>query len=155
MAEVKLQINTYDAEVGRTGGGTFNSYLKSGTNQLHGSGFGYTWIQPWLANTFFGNRAGTPVTQQPFYNYGASIGGPIVIPKIYNGKNRTFFWITGEGYRQSEGAGTTLAVPTALEKTGDFSQSKYTNGSLQTIYNPLSGTVRQAFPGKRDSPQHD
>ncbi len=147
VAEVKLQINTYDAEVGRTGGGTFNSFLKSGTNQLHGSGFGYTWMQPWLANTFFANAAGTPLTAQPFYNYGGSIGGPVIIPKIYNGRNRTFFWITGEGYRQSEAASTSLSVPTALERIGDFSQSHYTNGSLQTIYNPLSGTPRQPFAG--------
>ena len=147
VAEVKLQINTYDAEVGRTGGGTFNSFLKSGTNQLHGSGFGYTWVQPWLANTFFANAAGTPLTAQPFYNYGASIGGPILIPKIYNGKNRTFFWMTGEGYRQSEAASTALSVPTTLEKTGNFSASKYTNGNLQTIYNPQSGSPRQAFAG--------
>jgi hypothetical protein len=145
IAEVKLQINTYDAEVGRTGGGTFNSFLKSGTNQLHGSGFGYTWVQPWLANTFFANASGTPLTAQPFYNYGASIGGPVIIPKIYNGKNRTFFWITGEAYRQSEAASTSLAVPTALERAGDFSQSHYTNGSLQTIYNP--GATRQPFAG--------
>ena len=147
VAEVKLQINTYDSEVGRTGGGTFNSFLKSGTNQLHGSAFGYTWMQPWLANTFFANAAGTPLTAQPFYNYGGSIGGPVIIPKIYNGKNRTFFWITGEGYRQSEAASTALAVPTALERTGDFSQSHYTNGSLQTIYDPNSGTPRQPFAG--------
>jgi hypothetical protein len=147
VAEVKLQINTYDAEVGRTGGGTFNSFLKSGTNQLHGSAFGYTWMQPWLANTFFANSAGTPLTNQPFYNYGGSIGGPVIIPKIYNGKNRTFFWITGEGYRQTEAASTSLSVPTALEKVGNFSQSRYTNGSLQTIYNPLSGTPRQPFAG--------
>jgi hypothetical protein len=147
VQEVKLQINTYDAEVGRTGGGTFNSFLKSGTNQLHGSGFGYTWMQPWLANTFFGNSAGTPIYNQPFYNYGASIGGPVIIPKVYNGKNKTFFWITGEAYRQTEAAATTANVPTALEKSGNFSQSKYTNGTQQVIYNPLSGTPRQPFAG--------
>jgi hypothetical protein len=149
VAEVKLQINTYDAEVGRTGGGTFNSFLKSGTNELHGSAFGYTWVQPWLANTFFGNAQGIPVYSQPFYNYGGSFGGPAVIPHVYNGKNRTFFWVTGEGYRQYEAASTSLIVPTALEKGGDFSQSRYTNGSLQTIYDPLSGATRQPFAGNK------
>ena len=147
VQEVKLQINTYDAEVGRTGGGTFNLFLKSGTNQLHGSAFGYTWMQSWLANTFFGNAAGTPITSQPFYNYGGSIGGPVIIPKLYNGHNKTFFWITGEAYRQYEAASTTLSVPTALERIGDFSQSHYTNGSLQSIYFP--GTTRQLFPGNK------
>lgn len=154
VQEVKLQISTYDAEVGRTGGGTFNLLLKSGTNELHGSAFGYTWMQDWLANTFFGNAAGLPVGQQPFYNYGGSIGGPVVAPKIYNGKNKTFFWVSGEAYRQSEAASSPLSVPTALERQGNFSQSFYTNGKLQTIYDPLTtqsngsgGYVRTAFPG--------
>ena len=156
VQEVKLQISTYDAEVGRTGGGTFNLFLKSGTNQVHGSAFGYTWMQDWLANTFFGNAAGAPLTSQPFYNYGGSIGGPVVIPKVYNGKNKTFFWITGEAYRQSEAASTGLAVPTALERAGDFSQSFYTNHALQKIYDPLStvsngsgGYTRTQFVGNR------
>ena len=70
-----------------------------------------------------GNASGAPIRcNQPFYNYGAAIGGPVVIPKLYNGKNKTFFWFAGEGYRQTEANGTTLAVPTALERTGNFSQ---------------------------------
>ena len=156
VEEVKLQISTYDAEVGRTGGGTLNLFLKSGTNQVHGSAFGCTWMQDWLANTFFGNAAGAPLASQPFYNYGGSIGGPVMIPKIYNGKNKTFFWVTGEAYRQSEAASTSLAVPTALEKAGDFSQSFYTNHSPQRIYDLLStvsngtgGYTRTQFAGNR------
>lgn len=153
VQEVKLQINTYDAEVGRTGGGTFNSFLKSGTNDFHGAGFGYTWLQPALANTFFGNAAGSnpdgtpksPVANQPFYNYGGAIGGPVIIPKVYNGKNKTFFWVAGEGYRQSEAATSQQSVPTALEKLGNFSQSLTSKGALQTIYDP-SSSGRVAFP---------
>ena len=150
VQEVKLQINTYDAEVGRTGGGTFNLFLKSGSNDFHAATFGYTWVQPWLANTFFGNAAGSnangtpvsPVANQPFYNYGGAIGGPFSIPKLYNGRNKTFFWVTGEGYRQTEAATSQLSVPTALEKTGDFSQSRSSSGGLQAIYNPTaSGRV--------------
>jgi hypothetical protein len=150
VQEVKLQINTYDAEVGRTGGGTFNLFLKSGTNQLHGDGFGSTWVQPWLANTFFGDAAGRnasgalnqPVANQPFYNYGAAIGGPVVIPKLYNGKNKTFFWFGGEGYRQTEANSTTLAVPTALERGGNFSQSFTKSGALQQMYYPNADGTR-------------
>jgi hypothetical protein len=146
VQEVKLQINTYDAEVGRTGGGTFNSYLKSGSNDLHGATFGYSWLQSGLANTFFGNASGSnpdgtlkqPVANQPFYNYGAAIGGPIIIPKLYNGKNKTFFWIAGEGYRQTEANTAQLSVPTALEQIGNFSQSHSTSGGLQAIYNPTA-----------------
>ncbi len=155
VQEVKLQVNTYDAEVGRTGGGTFNLYLKSGTNQLHGSLFGYSWVQPWLANTFFAdsdgrNSAGKlnqPIANQPFYNYGASIGGPVVIPKVYNGKNKTFFWFSGESYRQTEAATADEAVPTALEKVGNFSKSFTSKGALQQMYYPNADGTRTPFAG--------
>ena len=155
VQEVKLQANTYDAEVGRTGGGTFNLFLKSGTNAIHATGFGYTWMQDWLANTYFANAAGRnangslvlPIANQPFYNYGFAIGGPVVIPKVYNGKNKTFWWISGEGYRQTEASTSTLSVPTALEAAGNFSQS-FSNASHtgeQIIYNPTAAG-RVPFP---------
>ncbi|MBM3760305.1 MAG: TonB-dependent receptor [Acidobacteria bacterium] len=143
VQDMKVQSNSYDAEVGRTGGGTFNTFLRSGTNQVHGSAFGYMRETAWLANNFFSNRAGTPIINQPFRNYGGSIGGPIRIPKVYDGRNRTFFWITGEAYRQTEAAGTRLNVPTMLERVGDFSQSlSVVPGSTaqQLIYDPRSIT---------------
>jgi hypothetical protein len=154
VQELKLQANTYDAEVGRTGGGTFNLYLKSGTNDYHAAGFGYSWLQAGLANSYFSNAAGrnpdgtlkSPIPNQPFYNYGGAIGGPFSIPKLYNGKNRTFFWVTGEAYRQKKPSATVYAVPTALERIGDFSQSKTSSGALQLIYDPTTNP-RQAFPG--------
>jgi len=74
---MKVQANTYDAEMGRTGGGTFNTFLRSGTNEIHGSAFGYLRRTEWLANNFFSNRAGQPIPDQPFKNYGGSIGGPV------------------------------------------------------------------------------
>lgn len=139
VQEVKVQANTYDAEMGRTGGGTFNTFLRSGSNQVHGSAFGYIRETPWLANNFYSNRAGTPRINQPFRNYGGSIGGPIRIPKVYDGRNKTFFWITGEAYRQTESAGTRLSVPTAAERRGDFSQSLSRAGNgLQLVYDPLT-----------------
>ncbi|MBI2685272.1 MAG: TonB-dependent receptor [Acidobacteria bacterium] len=152
VQEVKVQANTYDAEMGRTGGGMFNTFLKSGTNEFHGSGFGYMRQTEWLANNFFNNRAGRGVPNQPFRNYGAAIGGPIWIPKVYNGKDKTFFWISGEAYRQTSSTSTELSVPTAIEKTGDFSRSflSGTSGAVQTIYDPLttqSGGARTPFAG--------
>src|ERR1051326_1103921 len=79
VQEMKVQTNTYDAEMGRTGGGTFNTFLRSGTNDLHGSAFGYLRRTEWLANNFFSNRAGQPIPDQPYKNYGGSIGGPVRI----------------------------------------------------------------------------
>jgi trimeric autotransporter adhesin len=157
VQEVKVQANTYDAEMGRTGGGVFNTYLKSGGNEFHGSALGYMRQTEWLANNFFNNRAGLPVTDQPFRNYGGSIGGPVWLPKIYDGRNKTFFWAAGEAYRQTSSTTATFALPTAAEVNGDFSQSLARGGAaLQTIYDPLTtlsdgagGFTRQAFPGNR------
>jgi hypothetical protein len=140
VQEVKVQANTYDAEMGRTGGGMFNTFLKSGTNELHGSAFGYMRETSWLANNFFNNRAGRAIPEQPFRNYGGSIGGPVRIPRIYSGKDKTFFWISGEAYRQTSSTSTELAVPTALELAGNFSQSfrSGTAGAVQLVYDPLT-----------------
>ena len=138
VQELKVQASTYDAEVGRTGGGSFNTLLKSGTNDFHLSAVGHLRETPWLANNFFANRAGQPIASQPFEDWAGSLGGPVVIPKLYNGKNKTFFFVTTESYRETDGSTTVLSVPTALEKVGNFSQSLYKNGTQQVIYDPLS-----------------
>jgi hypothetical protein len=130
--EMNLQTQTYDASMGRTGGGVFNTLLKSGSNDLHGSLFGYTRQSDWLANNFFYNASGRARPDTPFYNWGASFGGPVVIPKVYNGRNKTFFWVATESYRQKSPLSDQYALPTAAEKMGDYSQSS------ATIYDPTS-----------------
>lgn len=157
VQEVKIQANTYDAEMGRTGGGVFNTYLKSGTNQVHVSAFGYMRQPSWLANPFFFNRS--PANEglkpdTPFRNYGASFGGPVRIPKVYDGRNRTFFFLGGEAYRQRSADAADFPVPTALERAGNFSQSKTSAGTPLEIFDPLStrsngagGYVRDSFAG--------
>jgi hypothetical protein len=150
VEEMKVQYSTYDAEMGRTGGGMFNTFTKSGGNVYHGSLMGYMRQTDWLANTFFNNRNGIKITDQPFRNYGGSFGGPIIIPKVYNGKNRTFFWLGFEGYRDTQAASREQYAPTALERAGDFSQTKNSAGALLTIYDPrttLADGSRTAFPG--------
>ncbi len=153
--EMKLQENTYDATMGRTGGGVFNTLLRSGSNGLHGSLLGYTRQTDWLANNFFYNASGRPRADQPFYNWGGSVGGPVVIPKVYNGKDKTFFYLTTESYRQKSPLSDGYTLPTASEKTGNF------YGSKNIIYDPLSSractpadncpanasTVRNPFAG--------
>ncbi len=150
IQDVKVQANTYDAQVGRTGGGVFNTLLRSGSNAFHGSVLGETRQTAWLANDFFANRQGIPRPDSPYYNWGASLGG--FVP-ISHGA-RTFFSIASEGYIQTSPFTETFAVPTALERTGDFSHSLNTDGSLNTIYDPTktftdaSGKVqRTPFPG--------
>ncbi|MCS7024785.1 MAG: TonB-dependent receptor [Bryobacteraceae bacterium] len=153
VGEVKIQANTYDAEMGRTGGGVFNAYLKSGSNEIHGSAFGYMRQGSWLANDFFNNRNGVPRPNTPFRNYGASFGGPIWIPKLYQGRNRSFFWLAGEAYRQKSAVSQEFALPTQAERSGDFSSSRTRSGAPQTIFDPLTTRlvdgvwVRDPFAG--------
>jgi trimeric autotransporter adhesin len=153
VEQVKIQSNTYDAEMARTGGGMFNTYLKSGTNDLHGSLFGTLRQTSWAANNFFNNAAGIPLPEQPNRTFGASFGGPVRIPKLYNGKNRTFFWLAWEGYSDTQSNSSQFTAPTALERIGDFSQSKTASGALNVIYDPQSTVcagstcTRQPFAG--------
>ena len=151
VQELNLQTSDYDAEVSRTGGGTFNTSIKSGTNDLHGSAVGHIRETDWLANNFFANLHGQPRPNSPFKDFAFSLGGPIIIPKLYNGRNKTFFFASDEAYRETDGSTTTLSVPTAQELQGNFSQAFNKNGNLQTIYNPLSTNLstgaRTAFPG--------
>ena len=168
VQEVKVQANTYDSEIGRTSGGMFNTTLRTGSSTLHGVLQGQTRQTNWGANLFFNNR--TPYTvngvTQPttprgaaeFYTYAGSIGGPIPLPKILGGKDKTFFWITGEGYRQRSPltAANSFPVPTLLQRgtsmatAGDFSEigTADANGNCisgRCIYDPLT-SPRTAFP---------
>ncbi len=143
IQEFKLQNGLYSAAYG-TGSAQVNVALKSGTNQLHGTAYDY-WeneaLQP--SNpivTALNARNGTNFTATPAFNqneFGFTLGGPLVLPKIYNGRNRTFWFAGYEGGRNEQGgtAGT-AQVPTAKEKLGDFSDWPY------PIYNPATtGTV--------------
>ena len=147
VQEVKVQSNTYDAEMARTGGGMFNTYLKSGANEFHGSLFGSMRATNWAANNFFNNAAGIPLPDQPNYTYGASFGGRVKIPKVYDGKNRTFFWLAWEGYSDTQSNSSQFTTPTALERVGNFSQSKITIYDPQTTVCAGSTCTRTPFAG--------
>ncbi|MEP7341892.1 MAG: TonB-dependent receptor [Acidobacteriota bacterium] len=152
IQELKMQVNNYDAEAGRTGGGIFNVSARSGTNQLHGSLFGFLRPNPVQANNFFNNRNGIKRPDADYGLYGGSVGGPVYIPKVYNGKDKTFFWIAMEGYRMQSFLSETFTVPTDLERQGNFSQTK-NGGAPVVIYDPLTTRtvngqlVRDAFAG--------
>lgn len=152
IQELKMQVNNYDAEAGRTGGGIFNVAARSGTNQLHGSLFGFLRPNPLQANNFFNNRSGIKRPDADYGLYGGSVGGPVYIPKAYNGKDKTFFWIALEGYRMQSFLSETFTVPTDLERQGNFSQTK-NGGQAVVIYDPLTTRtvngqlVRDAFAG--------
>lgn len=150
VQEMKVQANTYDAEIGRSSGGMFNAYLKSGVNTFHGSAGFLMRNTDWLANDFFANRAGTPIVDQPFRNYLGSWGGPVWVPKVYDGRNKTFFFFTFEGYRDTQANSGQTSVPTAAERIGDFSKSLTTAGALRVIYDPATTAAdgtRSPFAG--------
>lgn len=157
VEEVKVQANTYDSEIGRTSGGMFNTTLKSGSSRFHGVLQGETRQTNWGANLFFNNRTPytangvtTPTTPRgaaEFYSYVGNLSGPIPLPKILGGPKKTFFSITEEGYRQRSPltASVSFPVPTALQRSGDFSEiGTVTNGvctSGRCIYDPNTSTV--------------
>src|SRR5215467_4235677 len=132
VQEMKTQTDTYDATMGRTGGGVFNTVLGTGSNALHGDVFGYLRETDWAANTFYNNAAGLPRPGDTWKNFGGSAGGPVIIPKLYNGKDKAFFFVAQEAYREHQPYSVQYALPTAAERAGDFSQSGL------TIYNPFS-----------------
>jgi hypothetical protein len=141
---VNVQVHQYDAETGRTGGGTFNVATKSGGNQWHGSGFYQTRPNWGAANNFYSELNGTPKPDLYFHTGAAGLGGPVI-------RDRTFFWVSSEGYGSNTSRNQGSRVPTAREKAGDFSQSFNAAGQLVVIYDPLTGDAngngRQPFPG--------
>lgn len=154
VQEVKVEAFQPDAAYGNTGGGTVNVVMRGGTNDFHGSAYEFHQNQRLKATPFFTNSAGQtkPVTR--FNQYGVTAGGPIFIPKIYNGRNKTFFFFAYEGIRQSEPEPTFSTVPTAAERAGDFSQLLAVN-SIYTMYDPNTGVPsgsrirRTPFPANK------
>ena len=133
VEEVKVQVHTYDAEMGRTGGGVFNVTAKSGTNAFHGSGF-YQTRPVWGVNeNFFVEKEGKTKEESglsdTYYRlYGGGIGGPIW-------KNRTFFWAATEGYRSNTTRNEQQIWPSLNQRVGDFSTSTV-GGAPVRIFNP-------------------
>ena len=149
IQEFKVVSHTDDAEFGSVLGGVVNVVTKTGTNSLHGAAWEY------LRNTVFDARNYfLPVGQaKPAYHqnqFGGSVGGPVLIPKLYNGRNKTFFFGAYQGFRYSKPSDTDLLVPTATELSGNEADN-----AQPQIYNPFATTAvgnsftRPAFPGNQ------
>jgi hypothetical protein len=145
LAELKVQTATYDASVGFAPGGATNLTLKSGTNTLHGTTFYANIATALIGNTFFANAINQPRGDITYHRWGTTAGGPIYLPRVYNGRNRTFFFFGYEGLWQNRIRGTVLTVPTATERQGDFSDL-LALGSRYQIYDPAT---RRAAAGGR------
>ena len=137
IEEFKVQTNFYSAEFGNSGGAIINMVSKSGTNQLHGVGYEFHRNAALNANSFFSNRNGQSLPDFKRNVFGGTVGGPVYLPKIYNGKNRTFFFTLFEADRQTNPTTTLNSVPTPQQLAGDFSDTRRSNGQLFPIYNPF------------------
>ncbi len=144
--EFKVVTNFYDSQYGRTGGGVMNVTTKSGTNLFHGTGYDFLRRYQWDANSIQNNVAGRPrygidpVTKanlggHKLDQYGTQFTGPVWIPKVYNGRDKTFFSFGWENYIESTPSPILTNVPTVAMRQGDFSQTGL------NIYDPFSTFV--------------
>ncbi len=146
IQEFKVQTATFDAGFGQTEGGVTNITIKSGTNDLHGTAYYNTMSPSMAANDFFANATNQARADFSYKRWGGTAGGPLYIPTIYNGKNKTFFFMAYEGIKDSRPRNNgTPTVPTAAMKDGDFSQL-LALGSNYRVYNPFT---RRAVAGGR------
>ena len=161
LAEFKV-VNNSSADFGNTGGSVLSFVTRSGTNRFHGAGYWYLRNDALDSRSFFA----TEVATQKQNEFGFNVGGPIIIPKTYNGQNRTFFFLNmGKNIFRNAVAGSVLTFPTEAFKNGDFSAllgPQIGTDALGRpvlagqIYDPSStksdgrgGLVRDPFPGNR------
>ena len=148
VEEFRIQTNSYSAEYGRSGGGVLTIATKSGTNDWHGSLFEFMRNSKLDANNWFANASGQKLAVFQRNEFGASSGGPLSIPKLYNGKNRSFFFVVYEGRRQRSASTRFFTLPTDEQMNGDFSKTLTAAGQLRNIYDPFSTTPDPARPGQ-------
>lgn len=157
VQEVRVQTNAYDAEFGHSGASFVNVSTRSGSNDVNGSLYWFYRDNKLNANNFFDNRIGREPSERFQHTYGGSLGGPLVMPGLYNGLNKTHYFVNFEGTQvRSEGFARAI-VPSELERRGDFSQTRDRQGRPFTIYDPATtrprpdgnGFIRDPFPGNR------
>lgn len=159
VEEFKVETNGLKAEFGQTSGGVVNVVTKSGTNEFHGTLYEFFRNDVLDARNAFATQVASstgrikPVLR--YNQYGGTVGGPVWIPKVYDGRNRTFFFVGYEQWRFRNSEIRRATVPTALERAGDFSNTRDANGVLFPVYdtattraNPAgSGFIRDLMPG--------
>lgn len=137
LGEFRIETSTMPAEYGRTTGGIEIFSTKAGTNTYHGTAYDLFRNEDLDANSWYNNYQGLPRPLDKQNDYGGALGGPVVIPKLYNGRNKTFFFFSWEQYRQNQGGDSVTTVPTVAQKTGDFSSTLDMNQVVGT--NPCEG----------------
>jgi hypothetical protein len=159
ITEFTVETNGFKAEYGHAGGGQMTFVSKSGSNRFHGSAYEFLRNTKLDANDWFANANKNPRKVYKQNDFGTAVGGPVRIPKIYNGRDKTFFYFSYEGFRNRVGAGSSYAtVPTEEMYKGDFSKWVNASGATIPIYDPFSlrtdssgKQVRDPFPGNQIS----
>jgi hypothetical protein len=149
IQEFKVLGATYPAEFGRSLGSVINVVYKAGSNEFHGSAYEFLRDSAFDSRDFFQKRRGEKLGDFSRHQFGGAAGGPLQ-------KNKMFYLVSFEGLRERSFASSTLTVPTALERQGDFSRSFAANGQSIRIFNPFTtrpnpagGFIRDQFPDNR------
>ncbi|MBI3693326.1 MAG: TonB-dependent receptor [Acidobacteria bacterium] len=153
--EFKIETNSFSAEYGRAAGGVFNVVTRAGSNDPHFVLYEFLRNDKLNANNWFANRAGTRRPPFRMNQFGGSAGGPVVIPRAYDGRNKTFFFGNAEFVRLATGVTVTTTMPTAAQLAGDFSATRNAADQVIQIFDPFStrpnpagsGFIRTPFPG--------
>ncbi|MFB3830205.1 MAG: carboxypeptidase regulatory-like domain-containing protein [Bryobacteraceae bacterium] len=158
VQEFRIQTATFDASLGHAAGAVTNVSLKSGTNTLHATSYGFysRWrAVPWFTNKFIYDPTTGPINEEKkaralegwrHERWGATAGGPVILPKLYNGRSRTF-WVFGyEGLYIMRNLNGTYNVPPDAQRTGDFSALLKVNSRYQ-IYDPMTIVPSSTSPG--------
>ena len=151
LTEFSVESGGFKAETGHASGGTISFVSKSGTNEFHGDAYEFLRNQDLDAKGFFG--ASKPVFKQN--DFGVTAGGPVWLPKIYNGRNRTFFFFSYEGYRNRVGASNTpYSVPPPEFFTGDLHNWVNSAGKMIPIYDPSTTTLQNGTYSRTPYPNN-
>ncbi len=155
VEEIKVHTTLFDAQYGHSNGGAISITTRGGTNELHGTSYLYKRWSALDANSWTNNSRGVAKPPTSYYQFGYLLSGPVYIPKLFNGRNRTFFSTTLEKDRDSVELTRRARVPTPAEKSGDFSQTINRRGGAFTLFDPATTVVannratRQPFAGNR------
>ena len=140
IGEFKLEVGSLSSEFGRSGGSMTNIVVKSGTNQIHGTLYEFFRNSKLDANQYFARGQGRKLAAFGANTYGFAVGGPVVIPKLYDGRNRTFWFTNFEGAKEGNAIDFLGSTPTAKMRAGDFSEAP------QVIYDPFSVATVNGAP---------
>jgi len=150
IGEFRVESGVLTADKGRYAGGIISMETQSGANNFHGRAFFYLRNENLNSNDWLDNSLNNPRQVFSQKNYGAAVGGPIRIPHVYNGKDRTFFYAAWEGERFNQGQVIESTIPTTLNQQGDFSETVVNYISVNDVSTPVYATIYDPFYGTSD-----